>query len=309
MTTPAWVNSRIQFDLAAAIMAANGKLHIDDALIIAATPCVLVDYANEPDSNLRYICRAMRKFFSNNPRYVQFTKAAVAEGLRREWLPELEVEEKAQMLSDFQMVPSVDADGYVIFNSERVANCTKKEHPDNEKYGDGAYTVTDQRKPRTRLRKTEAPEIFFHSSDDDGYIYAPLKISADEWYAIIKDASSVVIEFLKCYIHIPDGQASCLEIERMFGIRWENINARNTALGRRAQSMLNIEVYEDRDMTKDDNRRYWSTPMLRGRKEHDGFRWQMRPELLEAAKRLAAEEKWQPLTRVDKYSNHAQGII
>ncbi len=55
MIDPIFVFSRIQFDVAAAIKAANGRLHIDDALIIAGTPCVLVDFANVPDRKLKYI--------------------------------------------------------------------------------------------------------------------------------------------------------------------------------------------------------------------------------------------------------------
>lgn len=77
------------------------------------------------------------------------------------------------------------------------------------------------------------------------------------------------------------------------------INARNSALGNRAQSMLNIAVYDAGDINCDGSRKVWSTPMLRGREEQNGFRWQMRPELLEAARRLAREEQWQPLTRID----------
>lgn len=300
MITPALVNNRIQFELAPAIMAANGKLHIDDALILAATPSVLVDYANEPDSNLKYICRAMRKFFKKNPRFTQFTKAAVAEGLRQEWLPNLEPEEKNQMLSDFKIVPGVDADGYVIYDPEWVAKFTTRPNPDRERYGKGAYTTPVGQSSRPRLRHSDAPTIYYHSTDTEGYTSVPLTISSDEWYEIIKDASPVIVELLKCYLQVPDGIASCTEIERMFGIPWLNINNRNTALGKRAQSMLNIAVYDADDVNCEGSRRLWSTAMLRGREEQNGFRWQMRPELLEAARRLAREELWQPLTRLDQ---------
>lgn len=111
-----WKYSRIVFDLAAAFKTADGKPHIDDALIVAGTPCVLVDFATVPDSELKYIARAMRHFFKKNPRYTRFTKAAVEEGLRLDWLPTLEDEDKRAMLADFKMTPGVDADGYVICN-------------------------------------------------------------------------------------------------------------------------------------------------------------------------------------------------
>lgn len=165
MISPKWVNNRIQFELAPAIVAANGKLHIDDALILAATPSVLVDYANEQDSNLKYICRAMRKFFKKNPRFTQFTKAAVAEGLRHEWLPNLEPEEKAQMLADFKIVLGVDADGFVIYNPKWVDVFTASPNPDKERYGKGTYTPPVGRAPRPRLRQSGALTVYFHSTD------------------------------------------------------------------------------------------------------------------------------------------------
>lgn len=53
-----------------------------------------------------------------------------------------------------------------------------------------------------------------------------------------------------------------------------------------------------------ENRRFWSTPMLKGRAEKTGdaryFVWQMRPELIEAAKRLAIKENWDLPKRTDK---------
>lgn len=289
MTDPKWVFSRIQFDLAAAIKAADGKLHIDDALIIAGTPCVLVDFANVPDSELKYIARAMRHFFKKNPRYTRFTKQAVEEGLRLDWLPNLEEEDKRAMLADFKMTPGVDADGYLICNEEIVNRLTEKEHPDNERYGLENYTRVNLNGSMKRLRNSPTAEKFYTFVDEDGYTTAPLNITADEWYSIIQDASPLIKEFLACYIQIPDLIASPKEVEEMFDLMPDCINARNVALGRRAQRMLDIEVYDTDDLEK---RRYWSTAMLKGRPEDKLFRWVMRPELIEAAKRLAKEENW-----------------
>lgn len=298
-----WVVSQIQKDLAFAIKAADGKLNIDDALVVAATPCVLVDYAKIPDSSLKYIARAMRHFFRRNPRYARFTKAAVAQGLRQEWLPNLEEEEKREMLADFAMTPGVDADNFIIFDPVRVENITKVSYSDKSTYGKDDYTRINLNGPIRRLRMNAPLTVVFHTTDSDGYISAPLNITAEEWYQIIRDASPMIKEFLGCYIQLPDGKGSCTDIERMFGISADRINSRNTSLGKRAQAMLGISVYDDENGEKLGLRRVWTTPMLKGRDEPSGntkfFKWQMRPELLEAARRLANEEQWSLPPRSD----------
>lgn len=47
-----WKYSRIVFDLADAFKTSDGKVSLDDALIMAATPSVVVDYVNSPDVDL-----------------------------------------------------------------------------------------------------------------------------------------------------------------------------------------------------------------------------------------------------------------
>lgn len=298
MTDPKFVVSRIQFDIAAAIKASNGKLHIDEALIIAGTPCVLIDYATVPNSSLKHIARSMRQFFRRNPRYTHFKKSGVEEGLRLDWLSNLEDEEKRLMLSDFKMMPGVDADGYLIYDPEFVDKLTEKEHPDYERYGSQDYIRVNQNGSVKIIRDPRATTKCYHTQYEDGYEGADLEITEDEWYQIISEASSLIKEYLSCYIQIKDGDAGCQDIEDMFGIEGYSINARNTALGKRAQRMLNIEVYEDE--TEKDNRRYWSTPMLKGKWKDNNFQWQMRPELIVAAKRLAKQERWELPTRISK---------
>lgn len=289
MIDPRIIFSRIGQDLAAAIKSADGRLHIDDALVIAGTPCVLVDFASLSDRNLKYIARAMRRFFTRNPRYTRFTKEAVAEGLRCDWLPTLEDEDKRAILSDFKLILGVDADGYVIYNEELANRLIANGQPDTEKYGQESYTRVNLNGPKRRLRNSPTAEKFYNEVDAEGYTSAPLNITTDEWYSIILDASPLTKEYLGCYIQIPDLMASPKEVEEMFEIPKDCINARNTSLGKRAQRMLDIEVYDPEDLTQ---RRYWSTTMLKGRQDGNLFRWIMRPELIEAAIRLAKEENW-----------------
>ena len=286
---PKFVMSRIAFDLASAIKAHDGKLPVDEALLIAAVPCVLVDYANESDFSLKRIVREMRHFYQRNPRYTKFRKEAVAEGLRLQWLPNVEDSEKNEMLTDIPFILGVDADGYIIYNQALYDTYVSKERPDLEKYGQLDYTRFDTNAGKI-VRDTSKILKKYHDIDAEGYEYVNLDISSDEWYNIILEASQLVKEYLGCYIQIPNEVGSVMDVEKLFGIDWQCISARNTALGQRAQRLLGIEVYHDETESE---RHFWSTPMLKGRKKGHFFHWQMRPELLEAAKRLAKEESWE----------------
>ncbi len=158
-----FIYSRITFELADAIATAdNNRLAIDDALIVAATPCVLLNFKAIDDKNLKRIMTPLKRFFKHNPRFLDFSKSAVAEGLQREWLPTLEYEDKAVMLSDFILTPAVDEDGYVIFNPKVFENLTAHPHPDNERYGKLEYTLPPVRKRSSSRKKmviTTAPVI------------------------------------------------------------------------------------------------------------------------------------------------------
>lgn len=149
-----FIYSRISLELAEAIAtAANNMLHIDDALIVAATPTVLLNYKSIEERDLKRIMVAMKRFFKHNPRYFDFNKSAVAYGLRQEWLPTLEDEDKARLLSDFKLTPAVDEDGYIVYDPTILANLTKCSHPDKEKYGKLDYVARPARKSTTKRCK------------------------------------------------------------------------------------------------------------------------------------------------------------
>lgn len=101
-----FIYSRIVFELADAIKAAeNNMLHIDDAIIVAATPAVLLNYKSIDEKDLKRVMLPLKRFFKHNPRFLDFKKAAVAQGLREEWLPTLEDDFKASLLADFGLTP------------------------------------------------------------------------------------------------------------------------------------------------------------------------------------------------------------
>lgn len=155
-----FIYSRITFELADAIKAAdNNMLHIDDALIVAATPAVLLDYKAIEERDLKRIMVSLKRFFQRNPRFLDFKKSAVAKGLRLEWLPTLEDDDKASMLSDFILTPAVSEDGYVIFNPAVFANLTRGEHPDRETYGKSDYVARPARKSATKREKVLLSDV------------------------------------------------------------------------------------------------------------------------------------------------------
>lgn len=155
-----FIYSRITFELADAIKAAdNNMLHIDDALIVAATPAVLLNYKAIEERDLKRIMVSLKRFFKRNPRFLDFKKSAVAQGLRLEWLPTLEEDDKATMLSDFILTPAVSEDGYVIFNPTVFANLTRGEHPDRETYGKSDYIARPARKSPTKREKVLLSDV------------------------------------------------------------------------------------------------------------------------------------------------------
>lgn len=180
MVTPEnnkFIFSRISFELAEAIKKApENKLHMDDALIIAATPTVLLNYKSLEDLELKKVMLSMKRFLKRNPRFLEFKKDAVKEGLIEEWLPNIENDDKIGMLSDFALTPGVTDDGYIIYNPQVLANLTKTEHPDHEIYGKEEYT-----KRITRKDKSLKNKVLLKTIEPDKELETKLKPYID-WY-------------------------------------------------------------------------------------------------------------------------------
>lgn len=172
-----FIFSRIIFELAEAIKKApENRLHIDQAIIIAATPTVLLNYKALEEKELKTIMVHTRQFFKRNPRFLEFSKKAVAEGLEKEWLPNLEEDDKANMLTDFPLISTIDEEGYVVFNINIFKNLTKSEHPDNETYGKNDYVPRPVKKYASKREK-----ILLTSTPPDAKLSEKLKPYI-EWY-------------------------------------------------------------------------------------------------------------------------------
>lgn len=174
-----WKYSRIAFDFAEAYKTSGGKVSLDDAVIMAATPSVVIDFAGSPDEDLRRIMQEMKRFLKSNSRFRSFTKAAIAEGLRLEWLPTLEDDDKLRLLSDIKLITNVNDEGFIVVDPTLYANLTAREHPDNEKYGTEPYSPKPLRK--SSGGKSSNPKVILTSVERDINIADKLKPYI-QWY-------------------------------------------------------------------------------------------------------------------------------
>lgn len=171
-----WKYSRIVFDLGAAYKDTDGKVSLDDAVVMAATPAVVLDFAKSEDSELIRIMQEMKRFLKSNARFRTFTKAGIAEGLRLEWLPGLEEDDKMRLLSDIKFITGVTEDGFIEVNPIMLQNLTASEHPDRERYGTEPYLPKPARKSASKR-----PKIALTSVEPDPNLAAKLKPYI-EWY-------------------------------------------------------------------------------------------------------------------------------
>lgn len=174
-----WKYSRIAFDIAEAYKTLDGKVSLDDAVIMAATPSVVIDFVNSPDEDLRRVMQEMKRFLKSNSRFRTFNKAAIAEGLRIEWLPTLEGDDKLRLLSDIRLITGVTDDGFIEVEPTIFTNLTAKEHPDNEKYGSEPYSPKPLR--RSSGGRSSGPRVVLNKVERDINIAAKLKPYI-EWY-------------------------------------------------------------------------------------------------------------------------------
>lgn len=170
-------NSRIVFDLADAFKKTEGKVSLDDAVVIAATPSVTLDFAKCEDWELKRIMQEMKRFLKSNSRFRTFQKAAIAEGLRLEWLPGLEEDDKLRFLSDIKFITGITDDGFIEVNPVMLQKYTTSEHPDRDKYGSEPYSP----KPVRKSGGVKRPKDIMTTVEADPNLAAKLKPYID-WY-------------------------------------------------------------------------------------------------------------------------------
>lgn len=96
----------------------------------------------------------MKVFLKGRQRFLNFTKEAVAEGLRKEWLPTLEEDDKVELLENIAVIDRIEDDGTIVTKEKVYKAFVDAKIPDTIRYGESAYqnyTSSTRREPKARL--------------------------------------------------------------------------------------------------------------------------------------------------------------
>lgn len=126
----------------------------------------------------------------------------------------------------------------------------------------------------------------------DGFQCVRSFVTEEQWYELLGDVSDKTLDVLSCFLQLPNGRGSVVDIEEMFGIKWQSANIIITMLGKKAHDELypNVEIQYP-DGRWGGNKR-WPFAMDRGRMENKFFVYELRPELYRAAKRYLNDINW-----------------
>lgn len=123
-------------------------------------------------------------------------------------------------------------------------------------------------------------ETFYKIETNKGeYTCGDIGISAEEWLDILRhpDAKSY-IDALSCFLREPDHAGTCSDVSLKYGNTSYYYNAKVTNFSKWVQKKLNRFQVLD----KDGSVTYWCITMQKGWDSKQGFKWQLRDELVEA---------------------------
>mgnify|MGYP006873004155 FL=1 len=270
-------------------------LTADDLLACMAVPVTQFDFTYVDKGRLNKLMLAVYDFLRKSKLSVNsYTKEGLKAKFESIWVPTLTKEQKQDIIAGYRLVDGFNDDGYAVFNADNYNKWKgifdKGQIPRFEykrpQFGKGskAIELIDDR-----------PFTIYRSENVDGYWCVPVDISVDLWVNIIRGTTTNIKRMLQCYLQLtePNRRVPLQELEKRYGIKWESFNACNTALGRRAQQMLNFAVVDQNGIS-----RYWSTAMTRGRGENGLWVWEPRPELMEAVEIVLREDNFPPVEPV-----------
>ena len=154
------VSQRINLDVAHYIKE-HPVSHIDDLLLIAAAPAAHANFANLQLKDMRVVMIRMKGFIKHRPRFKNYTKKATIEGLRQEWLANLEDDEKSTLLDDIKVVGenAVAENGIVTPNEEWYKKFANINSDDRTQYGTQEYKKPGASKVPKINVKTIKPDL------------------------------------------------------------------------------------------------------------------------------------------------------
>ena len=244
-------------------------LTADDLLACMAVPVTQFDFTYVDKGRLNKLMLAVYDFLRKSKLSVNsYTKEGLKAEFESIWVPTLTKEQKQNIIAGYRLVDGFNDDGYAVFNDDNYNRWKgifdKGQIPRFEykrpQFGNGSKAVE---------LIGDRPFTIYRSENIDGYWCVPVDISVDLWVKIIRGTTTNIKRMLQCYLQVtePNIRVPLQELEKRYGIKWESFNACNTALGRRAQQMLNFAVID-----QDGVYRYWSTAMTRGRGESESSR-------------------------------------
>lgn len=125
-----------------------------------------------------------------------------------------------------------------------------------------------------------AVETIYKTVNDDGeYSCGDIGISAEEWLQLLKNSEAEQYrDTLFCFLRMPEHAGTCSAVAQKFGKTPQHYNAKIMNFAKWVQKKLNrfLVIGTDGEPT------YWCIPMQNGHETWQGFKWQLRNELVDA---------------------------
>ena len=125
-----------------------------------------------------------------------------------------------------------------------------------------------------------ALETIYKTVNDNGeYSCGDIGISAEEWFQLLKHPEArPYFDTLCCFLREYNHAATCTAVSEKNGKTYEHYNAKVFNFARWVQKKLNRFQVLDTDGKET----FWCIPMQKGWNTDEGFKWQLRDELVEA---------------------------
>ena len=116
--SPSFLTKQIINRVVALYLYEHPDCSIDDLVIAAATPAIHTQFKEIDPKQMYLVMLRMKHFVSRHSRFKNFTKEAAAEGLRKEWLPSLEEDDKVALLENLMFIDHIDDDGKIVTDNK-----------------------------------------------------------------------------------------------------------------------------------------------------------------------------------------------
>ena len=125
-----------------------------------------------------------------------------------------------------------------------------------------------------------AVEKIYKTINDNGeYSCGNIGISKNEWLQLLKNSEAEQYrDALFCFLRMPENAGTCSAVAQKFGNSPKHYNAKIMNFAKWVQKKLNrFQI-----LGSDGEPTYWCIPMQCGHDTWQGFKWQLRDELVDA---------------------------